>query len=127
MPESVRRILFVDDDAVIRMISTALLQRAGYEVAAAEDGADALQRFEDGESFDLVVTDLDMPNVDGFGLLKALRASPPTSAIPVIVLSGADDPSTHAALLDAGAMACIAKPIDPARFVEQLRAALKAG
>jgi two-component system chemotaxis response regulator CheY len=126
MNDSVRRVLFVDDDAVIRMITGALLQRAGYEVANAEDGAEALRIVESEPSFDLIVTDLDMPNVDGRTLLTTLRARETTASTPVVILSGSNDATMHAALLEAGALACITKPINPATFVEQLHSALRA-
>jgi two-component system chemotaxis response regulator CheY len=126
MTEPVRRILFVDDDAVIRMITTALLRRAGYDVSSAEDGEEALRTVESDAPFDLIVTDLDMPNVDGKTLLSTLRSREQGAAPPVVVLTGSDDAVTHTALLEAGALACIAKPINPATFVDQLRSAMRA-
>jgi CheY-like chemotaxis protein len=125
---TIRRVLFVDDDAVLLMLGAALLQRAGYEVTTARDGAEALQKFTDSGTapFDLIITDLDMPRLDGAALLDATQRRYGASSLPVVILTGMEDAARRAALVDAGALACIAKPIDPRSFVDQLRAALRA-
>jgi CheY-like chemotaxis protein len=123
--EPIHRILLVDDDGVIQLMGGALLQRGGYQVEIARDGCDALQTIERSPAFDLVVTDLNMPNLDGAGLLDALRSRPATASIPVIVLTGTEDEDRRSALAAAGALACLSKPIDARTFLDQLRAALQ--
>jgi two-component system chemotaxis response regulator CheY len=121
---AIRRVLLVDDDAVIQMIGGALLKRGGYDVEIARDGTEALQHVERGEPFDLVITDLNMPNRDGLALLDALRARPATSGIPIIMLTGAEDDDRRTSLAGAGALGWLAKPIDARTFLDQLRALL---
>ena len=80
------RILAVDDErSVVRLIQVNL-ERAGYEVVAAYDGREALQKIEQ-EAPDLIILDVMMPYVDGFEVLKNLKANPETSRIPVIMLT----------------------------------------
>lgn len=80
-----RTILLVDDEPSIRIISGALLTRAGYEVMVAADGFEALQKIREKVP-DLVITDLRMPNMNGFELLAVLRSQFPQ--IPTIAISG---------------------------------------
>lgn len=85
------RILVVDDDADIRQLNTELLLTAGYEVDAAEDGAVAWNELQ-SKSYDLLVTDNNMPHVSGIGLLEKLHVA--RMAIPVILVTG--EPPTAA-------------------------------
>ena len=80
-----KTILLVDDEPSIRIISGALLRRAGYEVMLAADGFEALQRIREKVP-DLVITDLRMPNMNGFELLAVLRSKFPQ--IPTVAISG---------------------------------------
>jgi two-component system OmpR family response regulator len=84
-PGACRRILVVEDDVDIRRLNTEFLTQAGYRVDAAEDGAAAWETLQRA-SYDLVVTDNDMPNMTGVELLKMLRTS--KTALPVIMASG---------------------------------------
>jgi len=79
------KILVVDDEAPVReMIKKGLSQMGGYSVEVAQNGAEAIEKIEK-DVFDLVLTDLMMPEIDGFAVLEALRSKPETAAIPVIV------------------------------------------
>jgi CheY-like chemotaxis protein len=80
------RILVVDDNAMMRSVMRIALQRAGHDVTIAEDGTRALAAFGTGGSFDLIITDMEMPRLDGRGLVEALRRA--TCASPVLVISG---------------------------------------
>lgn len=80
-----KTILLVDDEPSIRIISSALLRRAGYEVMVAADGFEALQKIREKVP-DLVITDLRMPNMNGFELLAVLRSKFPN--VPTIAISG---------------------------------------
>lgn len=70
----VTRILAIDDSRTIRTLLTQTLQNAGFEVSTAVDGVEGVQKFHD-EHADLVITDVNMPNKDGFGVLADIRAS----------------------------------------------------
>src|SRR5215470_6170958 len=86
------RVLLVDDTPFFRNMLAPVLKAAGYAVTSAASAKDALALFEDGERFDIVVTDLDMPGMDGFDLTAAVRKNPRTASIPVIGLSSLASP-----------------------------------
>jgi CheY-like chemotaxis protein len=119
------QLLFVDDDAVTRLLASNLLRDANYQVDLSNDGAEALDRLRSGKAFNLVITDLHMPRMDGAGLLRAIRSGSAWADVPVIVLTGSDENAEEAALMDAGADDYIRKPIDPQRFISRVRAALR--
>jgi len=85
-----KSILMVDDSAVIRAKMKKLLIEAGYDLTLAIDGLDALKVME-GKHFDLIITDLEMPNLDGFGFLNKLGQTMETKHIPVIIITGHED------------------------------------
>jgi CheY-like chemotaxis protein len=85
-------ILFVDDSPVIRVTIKKLLNSENYELTLANDGMEALNIINE-KRFDLIITDLEMPNLDGFGLMAKLSESVETKDIPIIVLTGHDDVS----------------------------------
>ncbi len=82
-----RKVLLVDDSAFFRDMLAPLIKAAGYQVVAVASAGQALAAIESGTRVDLVVTDIDMPDMDGFELAAALREDPRTAAIPVIALS----------------------------------------
>jgi two-component system chemotaxis sensor kinase CheA len=82
-----RRIMLVDDSAFFRDMLAPLIKAAGYQVVAAASAAEALAAIKSGARVDIVVTDVDMPDMDGFELAAALRQHPPTAATPIIALS----------------------------------------
>ena len=82
-----RSLLLVDDSAFFRNMLTPVLQAAGYDVITAADGSEALAHLRDGKTVDIVITDIDMPQMDGFALAEAVRQEPATAAVPVIALS----------------------------------------
>lgn len=84
------RLILVDDDPDLRRLFPAQLSRAGFDVELAEDGRDGLQRAR-AHDFDLMVADLNMPRLDGWGMLRELRADFRTRELPVIFLSAHDD------------------------------------
>ncbi len=119
------RILLVDDDSVNRTLAKALLIKRGFDVTEAEDGSVALGRLQDGEDYDLMVLDLDMPKVSGGEVLKHVRSTLATATLPVVVLTGTNDPDAEVRLMEHGADDYIRKPIDAPRFVARIRAALR--
>ena len=114
------RLLVVDDNELIRELHSLVLSREGYEVETAEDGAAALEQLA-AERFDLVLTDRQMPNLDGITMLLALRAA--GSLIPVVMVSGS---LTHAPLPPAIAREISAALPKPARTAEVLAAVASA-
>ena len=103
-----RRILVVDDALTVRELQRNILERAGFEVRLANDGKQALSRLAE-EPSDLVLTDIEMPNMDGFGLTEAIRAHPSLTNIPVLILSSRSSETARQRGLDAGADGYIIK------------------
>ncbi len=115
-------ILIVDDDAGIRDALQPLLERLGHRVQAAADGLEAIQHFDQG-TFDLIISDVMMPEMNGFDLLHALQ-SRIVDRIPFIILSSHDDREAIKAALFAGAFDYILKPFDEERVRSVLERAL---
>jgi two-component system chemotaxis sensor kinase CheA len=101
-------ILVVDDALTVRELERSILERAGYEVYTANDGIEALACL--GErSIDLVLTDVEMPNLDGFGLIESIRAHESLSTMPVVILTTRSDDVSRRRGLDAGADGYVVK------------------
>jgi two-component system chemotaxis sensor kinase CheA len=101
-------ILVVDDALMVRELQRSILERGGYAVRTASDGAEALTMLAD-QPADLVVTDLEMPNVDGFALTRSIRAHARLTNIPVLIVSSRASAEDHQRGLDAGADGYIVK------------------
>ena len=117
------RILLADDEPAIRKVVRDALEREGHEVVSAIDGREALDRFDDG-GFDLVVTDLAMPRVDGLELVKEIRRRSP---LPILVLTVRNEEREKVRLLDEGADDYVTKPFGVAELVARARALLRRG
>jgi type IV pilus assembly protein PilB len=117
------KILIADDDAQMRRLIRSVLQREGFDVVEAADGLDALDAVERG-GVGLVVLDLDMPRLDGLGVLEELRAQMRTAALPVIVLTAQSGESEEKAL-DLGAHDYLTKPVQTRSLVARVRAVLR--
>jgi two-component system chemotaxis sensor kinase CheA len=102
------RILVVDDALTVRELQRNILERAGFDVRLATDGLQALQTLDD-EPIDLILTDLEMPNMDGFAFTEAVRAHPTLSNIPILMLTSRTSDSDRQRGLDAGADGYIVK------------------
>lgn len=118
------RILVVDDDPILREVVSSTLTIAGLSVTEAEDGADAVTKLI-GAHFDLVITDLSMPRLDGFGVLKHIRANPATRNLPVIVITTHDNPEAVAQAYSAGATSFLIKPINGPMFANHVNFVLR--
>lgn len=103
-----RRLLVADDSFITRELIRSILQGAGYEVAAAVDGADALDKLR-SQPYDLVVSDVEMPRLDGFQLTARLRAQPATEDVPVVLITSLASDEHRRRGLEAGAQAYIVK------------------
>jgi two-component system, chemotaxis family, chemotaxis protein CheY len=115
-----KTILSVDDSASIRQLVTFTLQKEGYVVVEAVDGSDALNKVKTS-SVDMVITDLNMPNVDGIELIRALRTNPSFKFTPIVMLTTESSMNKKDAGKEAGATGWIVKPFKP----EQLIAVVK--
>ena len=93
-PSAPISVLLVDDSAVVRAKLGQLFQRAGYAVTLAKDGVEALQQL-GGQRFDVMVTDLEMPNKDGFELIADVQGSLDTENMPIIAITGHEDLSAR--------------------------------
>ncbi|TFD80195.1 hybrid sensor histidine kinase/response regulator [Cryobacterium sp. Sr8] len=103
-----QRILVVDDALTIRELQRNILERAGFEVRVAVDGTDALLKLAE-EASELILTDIEMPRMDGFELTEAVRAHPSFANIPVLILSSRASEADRRRGLDAGADGYILK------------------
>lgn len=111
-----RRILAVDDERHIVRLIQVNLERAGYDVATAFDGPEALKKVE-AEKPDLVVLDVMMPKMDGFEVLKRLQANPETRDIPIIMLTAkAQDVDVFRGWAS-GVSAYLTKPFNPLELI----------
>jgi type II secretory ATPase GspE/PulE/Tfp pilus assembly ATPase PilB-like protein/ActR/RegA family two-component response regulator len=118
-------ILLVDDDTVTRGVARTLLQKNGFRVSEAADGAGGLEQLEAEGGFALMVLDLDMPLLGGREVLARVRKTVATAGLPVLVLTGSGSEDLEAQLMEEGADDYIRKPLDPARFVARVKAALR--
>ena len=119
------RILLVDDDPTVRTLARALLEKNGFRVTEVGDGPEAIEHFTIGEECALVVLDLNLPTLSGLEVLARLRSSPSTAGVPVVVLTGSEGDEAEVDAMDAGADDYIRKPLEPARFVARIKAALR--
>lgn len=118
-----RLILLVEDNANNRYLARYLLERAGFDVETAEDGVRALALARRGD-FDLVVLDIQMPELDGYETALALRGDPASAAIPIVGVSAFAAEGDREKALRVGFAGYIQKPIDPQTFAEEIRSFL---
>lgn len=124
MPESTKtRILIIDDDIGFRDLLRIHLSSAGYQVQVADDGVTGGRALL-AHPPDLIVSDVNMPFLDGFELLSLLRADAETAAIPVILLSGRSDGDTMAKAVELGAADFLTKPVTRDQLLESIEACL---
>lgn len=106
-----KKILIVDDSATIRNLVKIALKLDGYDITTAIDGQDALEKL-GKNSFDMLITDLNMPNMDGRELIKNVREISEFVKLPIIVLSSLSSAKDITNTMDIGADAYITKPFD---------------
>jgi signal transduction histidine kinase len=120
------RILVVDDEPLMREIAQAQLEAAGCLVVTVERGEDAWQLLEAQERVDLLLTDLNLPGVDGFGLLDRIRRSPGHAGLPILVMTGSAELTAIDAAYAAGANGFVVKPFDWQLLGYQIGSVLRA-
>lgn len=109
-------VLAVDDSRTMRNLLGAALSQAGFNVHLAEDGEDGLRRLGETEP-DVVITDINMPRLDGFGLISAIRGNLKRRTLPILVLTTESAPDLKEKARDAGATGWIVKPFDETKLV----------
>ncbi|HLU79974.1 MAG TPA: chemotaxis response regulator CheY [Burkholderiaceae bacterium] len=120
MVQKTMKILIVDDFPTMRRIIKNLLKDLGFEnVDEAEDGAMGLEKLRNG-NFDFVVSDWNMPNLDGLEMLKAIRADPNLSKLPVLMVTAEAKKENIIAAAQAGANGYVVKPFTAATLEEKL-------
>lgn len=115
-----KKVLAVDDSKTMREMVAFTLRGAGYEVVDAEDGKAALALLA-GAKVDAIVTDLNMPNMNGFELIRALRAQPAYKFTPILMLTTEGDSAKKEEGKAAGATGWIVKPFQPDKLVEVVK------
>jgi len=114
-----KKILIVEDDADVREVFSRVLRTAGYEVQEAGHAFGAVCALV-REGADLILTDIKMPIVDGFDLVRELKSHDDTRRVPIVAITGFDSPKRRAAALEAGCVGYITKPIDTGEFLKQI-------
>lgn len=112
-----RTILAVDDSKTMRDMVSFTLKGAGYDVVEADDGQNALTKA-GTQKFDLVITDINMPNMDGITLVKELRGKPDFRATPILILTTEADDAKKQEGRAAGATGWIVKPFEPDKLLQ---------
>ena len=112
-------ILVVDDDMMARMTAGQCVKQAGHTARIAKNGVEALEMLQ-ADSYDLVLLDLLMPEMDGFEVLKRIKDNAQLSATPVIMISGAEETESTTRSIEMGACGFLSKPLDPTQLVKQL-------
>ncbi|MEN6615865.1 MAG: response regulator [Syntrophorhabdus sp.] len=116
----IKRIMTVDDSVSVRQMVSFTLKNAGYETVEAIDGKDALAKLSNS-GINMILTDLNMPNLDGIGLIKEVRTKPEYKFIPIVMLTTESQDSKKQEGKSAGATGWIVKPFKP----DQLLAVVK--
>ncbi len=119
------KILLVDDDPVMRELASAKLTEAGYDPVVAENGAEALEKIRLNR-IDLVISDIEMPIMDGFELTRKIRRDSAVSDVPIIVITASDNPEDVDRVFAEGATSFLAKPINWTLFSQAVMFVLRA-
>ena len=109
-PQRPPKVLVVEDSFTVRELQRSILESAGYRVETAHDGRQALERLALDPEIELVVTDVEMPELDGLALTRAIRSDPARASLPVVIVTSRSSDEDRAAGLSAGADAYMTKP-----------------
>jgi len=109
---SKKNILIVDDSASVRQVVSITLRQAGYDVIEGNDGKDALSKLT-GQKVHLIISDVNMPNMDGISLVKAVKQLPAYKFTPIVMLTTESQEAKKREGQEAGAKAWIVKPFKP--------------
>lgn len=115
-----KTILIVDDSNAIRQSVGFILEEAGYQIVPAVDGIDAVPKLE-GQTFDLVITDVNMPHMDGIALTRHIRQSARNKFVPILMLTTESQADMMKEGKDAGATGWIVKPFDAPKLLATVK------
>jgi len=112
-----KKILAIDDMRTLRTLLNKVLTSAGYEVVEAEDGVDGLEKFSMHKP-DLVISDLNMPNLDGIGFVSGARETPEGKSVPILILTTETNDQLKQRAKEVGATGWLKKPFNPKRLTK---------
>lgn len=113
-------VLAIDDSRTMRMLVSQTLTDAGFEVVTADDGVLGVEAF-GARRFDAVITDINMPNLDGFGVIEAIRKSPKNRRVPILVLTTESSEEFRNRARGLGATGWLVKPFDDQGLINTVR------
>jgi len=116
-----KHILIVDDSKTVRNLVAFIMKKEGFRVTTAEDGLDGLEKLYAGDTVDLIVSDVNMPRMDGFTFIKNLREQDAYRDIPIIVLSTEGQDKDIQTGLTLGANLYMVKPAQPEKMVRNVK------
>ena len=116
-----KRVLTVDDSKTMLQMLQFALKQGGYEVIQGENGQEGLDLLEANSNIDVIITDINMPVMDGITFIKELRKKPQNKAIPVLILTTESSQSKKEEGRSAGATGWIVKPFDPGKLLDVIR------
>lgn len=116
-------VLAVDDSRTMRQMLEMCLSGAGFNVVTAEDGADGVEKLKESNP-DVVITDINMPIMDGFEFIETVRGGDVGARMPILVLTTESDAAKKARARDAGATGWIVKPFDPEKLISAVKRVL---
>lgn len=114
------KVLVIDDSKTIRELLRSVMEQAGFEFASAVDGVDGVERYAQMRP-DIVITDINMPKLDGYGVIEAIRKGQIDNQVPILVLTTESGDRLKARARDAGATGWIVKPFDDVSLVSVIR------
>lgn len=114
------KVLAIDDSRTMRDLLRLSLTESGFSIMLAEDGVDGLEKLEEADP-DVVITDINMPNLDGFGVIEGVRARESHSHVPILVLTTESSDAMKMRARNAGATGWIVKPFDDQALASAIR------
>ena len=114
------KVLAIDDSRTIRSLVQKVMEDAGFDCVCAEDGVDGIARFVEVTP-DVVITDINMPNMDGYGVISSIRGGAVNQSVPILVLTTESADHLKARARAAGATGWIVKPFDPVKLVDAIK------
>ena len=113
-----KTILVVDDSGTVRQQVSMALKQAGFAIVEAADGEEALAAIDSNRAIDMVVCDVNMPNLNGLEMVEKIKSNPDHKALPILMLTTEGQPSMIKRAKEAGAVGWIVKPFDANQLVQ---------
>jgi len=121
-----KTVLVVDDSSTVRQQVSLALKQAGFDILEAADGAEGIAQVSGNRAIDMVVCDVNMPNVNGLEMVERVKAKPEFGKLPILMLTTEGQPSLIKRAREAGAVGWIVKPFDANQLVQAARHLTKA-